>query len=271
MGLRPLQVYNSFSCGDHLYTSDSDVYRRQNLTSKVDSSTESVHWCLLVLIGAYCSIQYKDRLLTYFMSDLICRLSHDCCWYLLVHLRCVGLIKEVSTSLVWWCVCSHSLQHVYMTLSDWPIICPLCSAHNTPFFLWPTSARFIVPDLGQSVTRILWGGLSFHHFVFNYCAAKLSACILHSFLYKHILFGNRNTYNTSQVKSSQIYLLHKFYNVFVKYKINNMRVHYTTKNCPIADKTSHYILLKIMIIKKYKLLWGHISRTKISILSITHC
>ena len=32
-----------FQCGDRLQTSDSDVHRRQNLTSKVDPRTERVN------------------------------------------------------------------------------------------------------------------------------------------------------------------------------------------------------------------------------------
>ena len=36
MGLRPLEIYFLLQCGDRLYTSESDVYRRQILTTKVD-------------------------------------------------------------------------------------------------------------------------------------------------------------------------------------------------------------------------------------------
>ena len=34
MGLRPLEIFSFFQCGDRLYTSESDVYRRQILTYK---------------------------------------------------------------------------------------------------------------------------------------------------------------------------------------------------------------------------------------------
>ena len=34
MGLRPLEFFIFFPCGDRLYTSESDVYRRQILTYK---------------------------------------------------------------------------------------------------------------------------------------------------------------------------------------------------------------------------------------------
>ena len=36
MGLRPLQIFQFLQRGDRLYTSESDVYRRQILTTKVD-------------------------------------------------------------------------------------------------------------------------------------------------------------------------------------------------------------------------------------------
>ena len=36
MGLRPLQIFLPLRCGDRLKSSESDVYRRQILTSKVD-------------------------------------------------------------------------------------------------------------------------------------------------------------------------------------------------------------------------------------------
>ena len=35
MGLRPLEIFQFFQCGDRLYTSESDVYGRQILTIKV--------------------------------------------------------------------------------------------------------------------------------------------------------------------------------------------------------------------------------------------
>ena len=38
MGLRPLEIYLllGLQCGDRLYSSESDVYRRQILTTKID-------------------------------------------------------------------------------------------------------------------------------------------------------------------------------------------------------------------------------------------
>ena len=42
MGLRPLEIFNFFQCEDRLYTSESDVYRRQILTYKDGPRTERV-------------------------------------------------------------------------------------------------------------------------------------------------------------------------------------------------------------------------------------
>ena len=39
MGLGPLEIFKLFQCVDRLFTSESDVNRRQILTSKVDPST----------------------------------------------------------------------------------------------------------------------------------------------------------------------------------------------------------------------------------------
>ena len=36
MGLRPLEIFLILQCGDRLQSSESDVYRRQILTTKVD-------------------------------------------------------------------------------------------------------------------------------------------------------------------------------------------------------------------------------------------
>ena len=36
MGLRPLVIFLFLQCGDQLQSSESDVYRRQILTTKVD-------------------------------------------------------------------------------------------------------------------------------------------------------------------------------------------------------------------------------------------
>ena len=42
MGLRPLIFLKLFQCGDCLYTSESDVYRRQIMTYKDGPRTERV-------------------------------------------------------------------------------------------------------------------------------------------------------------------------------------------------------------------------------------
>ena len=42
MGLRPLEIFSFFQCGDRLYTSEFDVYRRQILTYKDGPSAERV-------------------------------------------------------------------------------------------------------------------------------------------------------------------------------------------------------------------------------------
>ena len=42
MGLRPLERFKFFQCGDRLYTSESDVCRRQILTYKDGPRTERV-------------------------------------------------------------------------------------------------------------------------------------------------------------------------------------------------------------------------------------
>ena len=43
MGLRPLEIFYFFQCGDRIYTSESDVYRHQILTSKYGPRTERVN------------------------------------------------------------------------------------------------------------------------------------------------------------------------------------------------------------------------------------
>ena len=201
MGLRPLQVYNSFSCGDHLSTSDSDVYRRQNLTSKVDSSTESVHWCLLVLIVVF-------NLRTDYLR-ILCLI-----WYVDFPMIVADIFLYTWDALVWsrmfqppWfddvCAVTHYNTFIWHYLTD-----PLF-AHYVVLTTRPSSYGQHQRDILCPIWAKVWPGYcgvgsSFHHFVLNNCAAKFSACILHSFLYKHILFGNRNTYNTSQVKSSKV-------------------------------------------------------------------
>ena len=44
MGLWPLEIIHFFQCGDRLYTSESDVYRRQTLTHKDDPRAERLKW-----------------------------------------------------------------------------------------------------------------------------------------------------------------------------------------------------------------------------------
>ena len=43
MGLRSLEIFYFFQRGDRLYTSESDVYRRQILTYKDDPRAERVN------------------------------------------------------------------------------------------------------------------------------------------------------------------------------------------------------------------------------------
>ena len=47
MGLRPLEICLLLQRGDRLYTSESDVYRRQILTYKVDPRAERVNTLLV--------------------------------------------------------------------------------------------------------------------------------------------------------------------------------------------------------------------------------
>ena len=42
MGLRILEIFVFLKCGDRLYTSESDVHRRQIMTFKVDPHTVRV-------------------------------------------------------------------------------------------------------------------------------------------------------------------------------------------------------------------------------------
>ena len=46
MGLRPLDIFYSFSDGDRLWTSESDVFKRYILTSKDGPRAESVNHML---------------------------------------------------------------------------------------------------------------------------------------------------------------------------------------------------------------------------------
>ena len=43
MGLRPLEIFLPLQCGERLESSESDVYRRQILTTKVDPRTVRVN------------------------------------------------------------------------------------------------------------------------------------------------------------------------------------------------------------------------------------
>ena len=43
MGLRPLEIFLLLQCGDRLWWAESDVYRRQILTTKVDPRAVRVY------------------------------------------------------------------------------------------------------------------------------------------------------------------------------------------------------------------------------------
>ena len=43
MGIQPLEIFFLLQCGDRLLTSESDVYRRQILTTKVDPRAARVN------------------------------------------------------------------------------------------------------------------------------------------------------------------------------------------------------------------------------------
>ena len=48
MGLRPLEIFEFFQCGDRLYSPESDVYRRQIVTYKDGRSAKRVTSCYCV-------------------------------------------------------------------------------------------------------------------------------------------------------------------------------------------------------------------------------
>ena len=54
MGLRPLEICQYFQNGDRLYTSESDVYRRQIPTAKDGPRAERVKNIFSVLIQKIC-------------------------------------------------------------------------------------------------------------------------------------------------------------------------------------------------------------------------
>ena len=57
MGLRPLEIFQFFQCGDRLYMSRSDVHRRQNLTFKDGPHAEKVtaFWARSVVCHRGCA------------------------------------------------------------------------------------------------------------------------------------------------------------------------------------------------------------------------
>ena len=62
MGPRSLQICLLLQCGDRFQTSESDVYRRQILTSEVDPSTVvRVHFYLVLLISIWFRILIIDH------------------------------------------------------------------------------------------------------------------------------------------------------------------------------------------------------------------
>ena len=48
LNFQNITVFTRFQCGDRLYTSQSDVYRRQILTYKHDPRTEGIKLCIMV-------------------------------------------------------------------------------------------------------------------------------------------------------------------------------------------------------------------------------
>ena len=67
MGLRPLEIFYFFQRGDRLYTSESDVYRRQIMTYKDGPRAERVNPTAgerFVLVGPYiqCNVHGWFRL-----------------------------------------------------------------------------------------------------------------------------------------------------------------------------------------------------------------
>ena len=76
MGVQPLDIFLLLQCGDRLYTSESDVYRRQILTTKVDLRAVRVEE-KLVLLKVLCIRRHKKTrksLPTHFIKSYIDRL-----------------------------------------------------------------------------------------------------------------------------------------------------------------------------------------------------
>ena len=75
MGLRPLIFFLIFQCGDRLYTSESDVYRRQILTYEDGPRTERVKYITLPLESKYTSKFNTQRLYPMYAA---CKLDAEC-------------------------------------------------------------------------------------------------------------------------------------------------------------------------------------------------
>ena len=73
MGLRPLVIFHFFQCGDRLYTSECDVYRRYILTYKDGPRTERVKhtylWWVVTFLHYYC---YLNMLIAYMLHECNC-------------------------------------------------------------------------------------------------------------------------------------------------------------------------------------------------------
>ena len=68
MGLRPLEIFYYFQCRDRLYTSESDVYRRQILTYKDGPRTERVKYPSNRDFVCICSVSGSQTLKIFYLS-----------------------------------------------------------------------------------------------------------------------------------------------------------------------------------------------------------
>ena len=59
MGVWPLEIFQLFQCGDRLYTSESDVYRRQILTYKDGTRAERVNLSSVALLHVLVYSSFK--------------------------------------------------------------------------------------------------------------------------------------------------------------------------------------------------------------------
>ena len=64
MGLRPLEIFLLLQHGDRLQTSESDVYRRQILTTKVDPRAVRVNYGLFKYISVLKGVYRRQILMT---------------------------------------------------------------------------------------------------------------------------------------------------------------------------------------------------------------